>query len=43
MLMELVLTAGSIGGLKLLPDIFSELMLGAAQRHTVSIQAHADA
>ena len=35
--------AGSIGGLKLLPDIFSELMLGAAQHHAVSIQAHADA
>ena len=35
--------AGSIGRLKLLPDIFSELMLGAAERHAISIQAHADA
>ena len=35
--------AGCIGGLKLLPDIFSELLLGAAQCHAISIQAHADA
>ena len=43
MLMELVLMAGSIGGFMLMPDIFSELMLGAAQRHAISTQAHADA
>ena len=41
MLTELVLIAGSVGGLKLMPDIFSDLMLGAAQRYTVSIQAPA--